>query len=482
MSSIRQLLTRKLLVGIAVLLACGGLGVYLAARAALLEEFNHTLRARASAISSAVEEHGRRISFEFSEQYIREFDEGVPVNFFQLRRADGTNIKRSRSLGNADLPSHFGTFRRPKIWNLTLPSGFRGRAIGYRFSPREDDRETEGLPAAELTVVMASDRRELDETLAGLALVVVGFGTVLLVGVAVLVPRVLRQEMVPLDQLADQATRINADSLGLRFPTQTLPSELAPISNRLNDLLARLQRAFEREREFSADLAHELRTPIAELRSLAEFGLQWPDDRGDEANSDALAIATQMENIVGQLLALRRSETGQVPIAIERIVLAHFVEDIWQTFTEKAQEKQIQLARAIPDDLAIESDAVLIRSIVTNLIDNAVEYAPLGACMRIECMASAGKFELRVANSVDHLTESDVPRLFERFWRKDPARSNQKHSGLGLSLARAFAQVLGCQLTAALDGSGMLVMTLSGPAALTPSARPELWNHCPSPE
>lgn len=468
MKSIRRQLTRKLLIGIAVLLACGAVGVYFATRAALLEEFNHTLRAKASAISSAVEERGKRVSFEFSEEFMREFDEGVPVNFFQLRRPDGVTIRRSRSLGKADLPSRFGSFRRPRIWNLTLPSGFRGRAIGYRFLPREGFREADGQPESELTVVVASDRRELDETLALLALVLAGFGAVLLVGIGLLVPRILREEMAPLDQLAGQATRINADSLGLRFPTDSLPSELAPISNRLNDLLARLQRAFEHEREFSADLAHELRTPIAELRSLAEFGLQWPDARGDEANSDALAIAGQMENIVGQLLALRRSETGQLPVAAERIVLADFIEDIWKAFAEKSEQKQVQLVRAVAEGLAIESDSVMIRSILTNLIDNAVEYTPPGGCVRIESKGNDGSFELRVANTVEHLKEADVPKLFERFWRKDPARSNQKHSGLGLPLARAFAHVLGCQLMAALETNGSLVLTLSGPITSAP--------------
>jgi signal transduction histidine kinase len=82
----------------------------------------------------------------------------------------------------------------------------------------------------------------------------------------------------PLNQLANQAASITADSLATRFPTEIWPGELTPISSRLNDLLERLEQSFERERRFSADLAHELRTPIAELRSLAELALKWPED------------------------------------------------------------------------------------------------------------------------------------------------------------------------------------------------------------
>ena len=228
MRTIRQRLTRKLLIGFGVLLGCGGAGVYLSTRTALLDQFDQTLRVKANAISSATELRGKRIAVELTEQFMREFDEGVAVDFFQLRRADGTTVRRSKSLADADLPSRFGTFHRPRFWNLTLLSGFRGRAIGYTFSPR-NDREGEPAEPIELTIVVASDRRELDETLALLALVLLGCGALLLVATAAIVPRVLRHELAPLDQLADQAARINADSLSTRFPSDSVPGELKPI-------------------------------------------------------------------------------------------------------------------------------------------------------------------------------------------------------------------------------------------------------------
>src|SRR5258707_10832861 len=98
MRTIRQQLTRKLLLGFALLLGCGGAGVYFSTRSALLSQFDETLRAKASAISSATEQHGNRISVEVTEQFMREFDEGVAVDFFQLRHIDGTTVRRSKSL------------------------------------------------------------------------------------------------------------------------------------------------------------------------------------------------------------------------------------------------------------------------------------------------------------------------------------------------------------------------------------------------
>ena len=126
---------------------------------------------------------------------------------------------------------------------------------------------------------MASVRRELDRTLATLQLVLAGSGLLLLAATALVVPRVLRRELKPLQSLAAEAARIDAASLSARFATEGLPGELAPIAARLNELLARLEDSFERERRFSSDVAHEFRTPVAELRSLAELAIKLPDTR-----------------------------------------------------------------------------------------------------------------------------------------------------------------------------------------------------------
>ncbi len=421
MRTIRQQLTRKLLLGIALLLGCGGAGVYFSTRSALLSQFDETLRAKASAISSATEQHGNRISVEVTEQFMREFDEGVAVDFFQLRHIDGTR----------------------------------------------NSREGETTETTELTIVVASDRRELNETLVVLALVLLGCGALLLVATGIIVPRVLRHELAPLDQLAEQATRIHADSLSTRFATDSVPGELRPISDRLNSLLSRLEQSFERERQFSADLAHEMRTPIAELRSLADVALKWPESRPVETDRDTLAIAVQMEGIVLKLLELLRSERGQLLVAREVIPLALLAESAWQPFAGKAAEKQLNIVRLVSDESQIESDRVMLRSILTNLVDNAVEYTPRGGTIRMDAEVAAGGFAVRVANNIEHLEPADLPKFFDRFWRKDPARSDSKHSGLGLPLARAFAEALGCNLTAALDGEKRLVLTLSGPRVLS---------------
>lgn len=462
MRTIRRQLTRKLLLCFALLLGFGVVTVYLAAWSGLYDQFDETLRAKANAISAATEQHGQRVNAEIREQFMRESDEGVAIDFFQLRRADGTNIRRSKSLADADLPSRFGTFDRPKFWNMTLPSGVGGRAIGYTFSPRSQ-RKTETPDSLVLTLVLASDRRELDESLAILALVLFGCGALVLVATALVVPRVLRQELAPLQELAEQAGRITADSLSTRFPADSVPGELQPIINRLNNLLSRLEQSFQREKQFSADLAHELRTPIAELRSLADLALRWPESRPAETDRDIRAISIQMEGIVTRLLDLIRSDGGQLVKTRTPVQLGSFASVVWQSFAEKAAEKRLQIMRNDPGDVTIQSDPVLLRAVLSNLMDNAVEYTPYQGTVQIRIEVSGNRFILKITNTVEQLVKEDLPRFFDRFWRKDSARSGAKHSGLGLSLARSFAAALGYQLDIAPDGESQITLTLSGP-------------------
>jgi two-component system sensor histidine kinase QseC len=447
-----------------LLLGAGSAGIYFSTRAALVEQFDNTLQAKANAVVSGTEAQGDHIDVELDEQSMHEYDEGVPVDFFQLRRIDGSTLWRSKSLTNADLPARFGTFRHPKYWNLTLSSGFEGRAVGYSFS-LSSAKDGQGPGPADLSIIFASDRRDLDEGLSVLAVVLLGCGVLMLLATAFIVPRVLRQELAPLDRLAEEASRIDANSLSTRFPIEGVPGELQPIYQRLNHLLSRLEESFERERRFSADLAHELRTPIAELRSLAEVALRWPESRPGETDKDTFAIALQMEGIVTRLLELLRSERGQVLCRRETVSLFEIVESVWRTFKGKVEKKALKVVQNVPRDLQISSDSILLRSILTNLVDNAVEYTPAGGTITTRAEGGHGEFKLEIANAVEHLDARDLPKLFDRFWRKDPSRTDAVHAGLGLSLAHAFSKALETELTASFDGSGHLVMTLKGPTS-----------------
>jgi two-component system sensor histidine kinase QseC len=460
MNTIRRQLTRKLLVSIGLILVAGGFGVYLCARAALVAQLDAALRARAQAITTLTEQQGGRLEIEFSDEHMRGFEAGGP-DYFELWQSTDQPVERSRSLGDAHLPLRHGTLEAPLAWNLVLPNGQPGRAVGLKFNPQRSDENENAAAPLEAILVVATTRADLDRALAALRLILAGSGLLILTVTGLVVPRVLRRELTPLQRLADEAAGIDATSLAARFPTADLPGELIPITARLNELLARLEDSFERERRFSSDVAHEFRTPVAELRSLAELAIKLPDARPVNADHETLAIALHLETLLKHLLALARGERGELSVQPGRVALKPLVQEMCDKFQARAAARQLTLNCSVRAADDVLTDAALLRSILVNLLENAVEYSPPGDSVDVEARSSADAFMVRVVNTAPNLEERDLPHLFERFWRKDAARSPDGHTGLGLSIARAFARALGCELHASFVGPGRLALTLT---------------------
>ena len=465
MISIRRQLTRNLLGAFLVLLGGALAALYFTARDELIEQFDDALRAKALAISSLAFWRDNAVRLDTGDQFFRSFGKEERRDYFEIWDGDGKILKRSDSLGGAELPKPEKPLSKPRVWDIKLPNGKPGRAVAVMFSPDQIESERRGKAnKVELGLVVASVSAPLDEALTELLGVGTACGVVLSGATIWLVTRVLQRGLQPLDRLAEQAARINADSLTTRFPTAGLPAELLPIAGRLNELLARLEVSFERERRFSADVAHELRTPIAELRSLAECSLKWPESRDPAADQETLAIAAQMQAMVARLLALVRGEEGQIMAQNEPLDLAALAQDIWRPLAARAAERGLAVNWAIAP-ASIQADPALLRSILGNLFENAVEYAQTGSVVDIGIERGASGVKLRIRNSTEKLLPEDVAKIFDRFWRKEEARSGGKHFGLGLSLAQMFARAMGWTLTASMDEQRRLEFTLMGPAA-----------------
>ena len=460
MNSIRRQLTRNLLIATLVLLGGGLLAVYLLAREMVLEQFDAALRAKALAISTTTRAGPEGISVAFNDRFLRGFDDDKPRDFFQMWDESDRTIAQSESLRKRDnLPRRTGKLEKPERWSLTLPTGRPGRAIGFKFKPAADGA---GQGAREVKLVVAADAENLEEALWALLGLSAGCAALLVGATLWLIPRVLRRGLRPLEVLGEQAARIEAETLATRFQAEALPVELQPIAGRLNDLLARLERSFERERRFSADLAHELRTPIAELRSLAECALKWPETRDSSSDRDTLAIAQQMEQLVTHLLALARSEQGELTVQTVTVALDEMVRDVWRGFAARAEERGLKVGISLAP-AAAAADAALLRAVLVNLCENAVDYTPAGGEVLIAVTTRHDRVIVTVANETADLAPTDVDRLFDRFWRKEAARTGGRHFGLGLSLARAFATAMKWRLDARLDGE-RLILSLSGAA------------------
>jgi two-component system heavy metal sensor histidine kinase CusS len=452
MTSLGRTLRRRLLAALFLALAICGAGISLSVRQHLTAQYDAGLSSKARFLGSLVkEEAGEGVEVDVDDAPMPEFNRGPTAEYYQVWfEANGALnvLARSPSLGGRDLPSP------ESVADVTLPDGRRGRAVTLRIPVRFQPKR--GLPGytprgpRHARVVVARQRTSLDEAENGVFWALGLAGLVLMLGVPLAVGQAVTHSLRPLGRLGDEVANIDARSLGQRFSTADVPAELAPIVARLNALLERLAASFERERRFSADVAHELRTPLAELRATAEVALRFPEGNPHPPGvmEDVLGATTQLERLVEALFTLARCESGGQVLALERVNLGQALEDAWSPFAERAAAKRLKITGPSATGVEVTADPVLLGSVLANLFANALEYTPVeGEITSSVAPRESGGIELVLSNTNGDLGSGDLTRAFEPFWRKDAARSGGVHSGLGLSLVAAFARLMGATIT-----------------------------------
>jgi signal transduction histidine kinase len=373
-----------------------------------------------------------------------------PGQYFELWTSAGVAERRSPNLGDADLPRPPELTREAVRYDSTLKNGERVRVSAMRFP------QGGGNPPLDFAVAIGRSEGEARLSRLFTDLVIGGVGCCAVLCLLQVVA--LRFAMRPLARVGEQAASMGTGSLHERFAADAMPMEMAPIVARLNDLMARLEQGFERERRFSDYLAHELGTPLAGIRSTSEVAAKWPDQSSPDDFRQIAQAAARLQQTVASLLILSRLETSSAEITSETVALRPLVEECLALHMDRARQRDLRFDAQLDRSPTLRTDPRLLRIIVTNLIANATEYAPPGS--EIVIAVTDGEPFLRVGNLAPDLTPEDIPRLFDRLWRKDATRSDAAHTGLGLSIARSCALALGFALTAELEGSGVIQMSL----------------------
>jgi len=410
---------------------------------------------------------------------------------FQIWKPDGTTILKSPNLDEKNLKKPVNLKPgSPSFFDMSGKDGKQMRAMAIMFRPkgfgfprlRGNDpagrrpgapppqnvpvRRPGGQPLQDtprfhhLAAIVTTDAGPMHQTMANLLLGITGIGILAALGSVTLIQLALKSGLKPLDKLGSKVALIDASSLDGRFSNENIPRELTPICNHLNELMERLEESFEREKRFSSDLAHELRTPIAELRMMSEVALRWPDQNNSDQAKETLEIAEQMQGIIESLLTLGRYENGQTEIQPEQVDISNLGRSCWKPFAARAAEKEIRVNLDIPETQTLETDPKLLRLIFTNLFSNASEYTPTGGVIDITGAGEMNDIILSVSNTVSDIDPESIHHLFERFWRQDNARSDNNHSGLGLCLARTCSRALSLDLQACLDQENRIVFNL----------------------
>lgn len=255
-----------------------------------------------------------------------------------------------------------------------------------------------------------------------------------------------RKSLAPVVEMGARARRIGATNLHERLPVLNANDELGQLATIFNDLLNRLDQSFDRQRRFIADASHELRTPLAILRGEAEVAMS-QQGRTAEDYLESIGIlheeTSRLIKIVEDLFTLTRADSGQYLLSPESVYLEEVVADCAHAARTLTREKNIEVSVDASSECLIRGDQALLRRMILNLLDNAIKYTNEGGRVDIACRATTTGFEIHVADTGPGIPPELHARIFERFFRADPARSRSGReggAGLGLSIALWIAE------------------------------------------
>ena len=441
----------------------------------LEQQYDKMLITKASLLVTLAKDMPDGIDFDFADEFMPEFERQVNPEYFQLWKEDKSIFERSHSLKGNDL-MHLGLTRQGQvIEDIELLDGREGRMIQIVFLPQipdEDQRTLQKLASQSLmTLAIARERETLNQLLLIVHVTLFIGMLIVLIVIDFLVSKTIKHGLSQLINMREQIVLLGADNLTTRLNLALPPSELEDVIKQFNKLLDRLEASFSREQRFTSDVAHELRTPIAEIRNMSEVALKWPDDRQlvQGFYCDIHASSLQMQQLVTNLLLLARSENGLIELEPKEFDLKQLINEAWQHCLENANKKKIKLKLEINELLKIMTSHTEFTLILNNLLSNAVNYSPVNAVIEVSAEHKDQYITLRLKNKADNLAQTDIDHIFDRLWRKDNSRTSSLHTGLGLALVKSHAELLNLKASASIIENNSFEFKLENISAVYPS-------------
>lgn len=272
------------------------------------------------------------------------------------------------------------------------------------------------------------------------ALLIAGFGGYYLT----------KKFLSPIDKMVVKAKKIGEENLTERLPVVNPDDELGNLALVFNGMLERIQKSFERLKQFTSDAAHELRTPLTAIRSTGEVGLQDYKDvkHYREIIGSMLEENRRLTHLVDNLLFLSRSDTKKFNLEIKSIELKSFVIETVEFIHALAEEKNQTISVESSGELKVKADGILLKQALLNLLDNAIKYSPENSEIQVRIYkAKNNSVVIEVKDNGPGIPSDHLGKIFERFYRIDKGRSREMGgSGLGLAIARRAVEVQGGKL------------------------------------
>ena len=431
---IRARLTAWYLLILAVSLLAFGCVTYFAMRSSIRAAVDEDLELRLGGVRSIIVEDGPKGSDELEDEF-HEYSDG---------QGKGGRL-RVAATGHVIYDSADSGFLTSARWN--------GQRIvmagnpGNRFRVLHDTLMVDGVSYDVMVATSMHDYgRALDGVQAALGVAAPFFLVIAAFGGYWLSARAL----VPVDQITEAARKIGAQDLGQRLKVPKAGDELERLADTLNGMLGRLEAAFQRITKFTADASHELRTPVSVMRTSAEIALRKPRSEAEyrETLGQILHESERLSQLIEQLLILARSDAGSSVLPMIRIDLTKPLRSACQQASILAEKKQLAFSEKMPaKPLWVHGDSPSLERMFLVLLDNAVKYTPDGGSIAVDLNAENGFAVTAIRDTGIGVAQEDIPHVFERFYRADPARTRDLGgSGLGLAIGNWIAQVHGGEI------------------------------------
>jgi heavy metal sensor kinase len=362
---------------------------------------------------------------------IEEYSTEAGGDYLQILDSGGTWIYRSSAFSKQSVPSV-----SPNQIHRPTRKDVRFGKEPFRLVAQRID-----VHGHSYTVQAAITYREEEETLQRFQTYLLMFAPALLLIAGLVGYWLNRRALAPVDALTRTARTITGYTISSRLEQLHTGDELQRLSDTLNEMLDRIETAFTRVTEFTADASHELRTPVSLIRTEAELALRRSrtDDEYREALRHILLEAERTTSLIEELLALARADSGQQQLEIQPLDLRSTLQEVATGWRAVAGVRGLQFSERIREaELRVLGDAAALRRVINILLDNAFKFTPVpGGVVTLCAEERDGRALISVRDNGMGIAEENHARIFERFYRVDQARSREfAGAGLGLSIAQ----------------------------------------------
>jgi heavy metal sensor kinase len=411
---------------------------------------------------------GNRLDIEQGKIYLKPIEPNIsnPITpfFYQITTEPGEIISQTPVPAEFIWPKSMAADMQPRFITSSTQPISQFRIVRYKAMVKEETEPAESGSISTTNIQIAyitcaGSMHQINEELEDLSyrLVTLGLLTFIIAGFGGFL--ISNRALKPITQISRTLSEISDTHLSDRIDIAQFDIELHPLVSQLNAALDRLEIAFQRERQFTADASHELRTPLSVIVNNIEVLLKRPRTAAEhlEVHQSNLRMASQMQTIIEGLLTLSRIDAGQIRLQKNPVYLYPLISDLFAVLQTIAANKQIRLDNVVDKSVQVLADADKLKQAIVNLIENAIRFNRHQGTVTIKSRPIDNKIAIEIIDTGIGIPPEHLTRIFERFYRVDPSRSeNTGGCGLGLAIAKSIIELHAGTITVSSSSAGSI--------------------------